>query len=108
MMKLTILDYKQLPDRGWILCRGNLLEYLENLKEDFYKFSIQRKIVKNQYLDTLISTIEQRDPIPIITLTYNDKNIKVNVGDILNINMQNVEILDGLQRTFRLWAYYTL
>lgn len=107
-MKLNILDYKQLPDRGWILCKGNLIEYLDSLKKDFFKFSIQRKIVKNKYLDTLISTIEQKDPIPIITLTYNNSNLKVKVGETINIDMNSVEILDGLQRTFRLWAYYTL
>jgi hypothetical protein len=42
----------------------------------FYNFSIQRKIVKNQYLDTLVSTIKHGDPIPLITLTYNEKGLK--------------------------------
>lgn len=107
-MKLKILDCKNLDDRYWLLCRGNLMEYLENLKKEFYTFSIQRKIVKNQYLDTLITTIKQKDPIPLITLTYNNKDLKPNVGEDININMENIEILDGLQRTFRLWAHYIL
>lgn len=105
MYKLKILDCKTFDDRQWMLCKGNLSEYLGSLKSDFYNFSIQRKIVKNQYLDTLITTIKEEDPIPLITLTYTDKGIKPQIGDDININMDNVEILDGLQRTFRLWAH---
>jgi hypothetical protein len=108
MYKLKILDCKTLDDRQWMLCRGNLADYLENLKKDFYNFSIQRKIVKNQYLDTLVSTIKQGDPIPLITLTYNEKGLQLVVGNDINIDMNNVEILDGLQRTFRLWAHDVL
>lgn len=108
MFKLTILDCKNLDDRQWMLCRGNLAEYLEGLKKYFYNFSIQRKIVKNQYLDTLITTIKQGDPIPLITLTYNEKGFQPALGADVNIDMNNVEILDGLQRTFRLWAHGVL
>src|SRR5690606_20672575 len=64
--------------------------------------------VKNQYLDTLVSTIKQGDPIPLITLTYNEKGLQLVVGNDINIDMNNVEILDGLQRTFRLWAHDVL
>ncbi|MEI7513340.1 MAG: hypothetical protein WCJ74_01830 [bacterium] len=105
MYRLKILDCKTLDDRQWMLCRGNLAEYLESLKKDFYNFSIQRKIVKNQYLDTIVTTIKQGDPIPLITLTYNETGLEPIVGDDVNINMDNIEILDGLQRTFRLWAH---
>lgn len=108
MYKLKILDSKTLDDRQWMLCRGNLADYLESLKKDFYNFSIQRKIVKNQYLDTLITTIKQGDPIPLITLTYNEKGLQPVVGNDVSIDMNNVEILDGLQRTFRLWAHDVL
>ncbi len=108
MYKLKILDCKLLDDRQWMLCRGNLADYLVSLKKDFYNFSIQRKIVKNQYLDTLVSTIKQGDPIPLITLTYNENDFLPVVGDDVNIDMNNVEILDGLQRTFRLWAHDVL
>ena len=108
MYKLKILDCKTLDDRQWMLCRGNLADYLGSLKKDFYNFSIQRKIVKNQYLDTLVTTIKQGDPIPLITLTYNEKDLKPVVGNDVNIDMNNVEILDGLQRTFRLWAHDVL
>lgn len=105
MYKLKILDTKPLGDRQWLLCKGSLSEYLDNLKEEFYNFSIQRKIVKNEYLDTLVTTIKDRDPIPVITLTYNSKNIKLKTGEEITLDMDNVEILDGLQRTFRLWAH---
>ena len=108
MYKLRILDCKTLDDRQWMLCRGNLADYLESLKKDFYNFSIQRKIVKNQYLDTLVTTIKQGDPIPLITLTYNEKGLQPVVGNDVSIDMNNVEILDGLQRTFRLWAHDVL
>lgn len=108
MYKLKILDCKSLDDRQWMLCRGNLADYLESLKKDFYNFSIQRKIVKNQYLDTLVTTIKQGDPIPLITLTYNEKGLQPVVGNDVSIDMNNVEILDGLQRTFRLWAHDVL
>ena len=108
MYKLKILDCKNLDDRQWMLCRGNLADYLVSLKKDFYNFSIQRKIVKNQYLDTLVTTIKHGDPIPMITLTYNEKGLQPVAGHEVNINMSNVEILDGLQRTFRLWAHDVL
>ena len=108
MYKLKILDCKTLEDRQWMLCRGNLADYLVSLKKDFYNFSIQRKIVKNQYLDTLVTTIKQGDPIPLITLTYNEKGLQPAIGNEINIDMNNVEILDGLQRTFRLWAHDVL
>lgn len=108
MYKLKVLDCKTFHDRKWMLCKGSLQDYLESLKPEFYTFSIQRKIVKNQYLDTLITTIKEKDPIPVITLTYNDSKLKPAVGDNVGIDMNNVEILDGLQRTFRLWAHNEL
>jgi hypothetical protein len=108
MYSLKVLDCKIHDDRSWLLCKGNLLDYVANLKDQFYSFSIQRSIVKNQYLDTLITTIQQNDPIPLITLTYKEENFKPNIGSDINIEMERVEILDGLQRTYRLWAHYIL
>ena len=104
-MKVEILDFKIPEDRTWLLCKGNLLEYLEELKEEFYDFAIQRKIVKNQYLNTLLETIIHKDPIPLITLTYKQDSIKLVRNSEIIINLSQVEILDGLQRTFRLWSY---
>ncbi len=104
-MNLYILESKKIENRTWYLCKGNLLEYIESLKEDFYKFAIQRKIVKNQYLDGLYTTIQAGDPIPTITLTYASDSLDNIKNNTASINLENTEILDGLQRTFRLWAY---
>lgn len=106
-MDITILDDKNIPDnKHWFLCKGNLYEYLMSLKEDFFSFAIQRKIVKNQYLDSIIDTIMNHEPIPIITLVANSPIIIENKK--CNPDFNNIEILDGLQRTYRLWCYFKL
>lgn len=107
-MELEILNTKTIEHRTWYLCRGNLLTYLNSLKSNFYDFAIQRRIVKNQYLDYLYQTIKSGDPIPMITLTYKQPVMKIKSAGITEIDMEQVEILDGLQRTFRLWAYKIL
>lgn len=104
-MNLKILESKKIDNRTWYLCKGNLLEYLEELKPDFYDYAIQRKIVKNQYLDKLYSTVKTGDPIPTITLTYEEKVLDDITSDNAKIDLQKSEILDGLQRSFRLWTY---
>lgn len=108
MYSLKVLDHKDLNDREWILCKGSLNDYLNSLKPEFYNFSIQRKIVKNQYLDTLVSTVIDGDPLPMITLTHNSPKSNIQIGGDILLDMHNVEILDGLQRTFRLWAHNEL
>lgn len=107
-MELEILKIKVIEHRTWYLCQGNLLTYLESLKPTFYDFAIQRRIVKNQYLDTLYKTIKAGDPIPMITLTYKNPKLEIETGGKAKIDMAKVEILDGLQRTFRLWSYKIL
>src|SRR5689334_14198067 len=104
LLKVEILDAKELIDNTWFLCKGSLSDYLENLKPSFYEYIIQRKIVKNKYLNTLVNTILAGEPVPIITLTTSNKLIGISKGNIANLEMEDVEILDGLQRTFRLWA----
>jgi hypothetical protein len=107
-MRLKILETKTIDNRHLYLCKGSLLEYLQNLKEDFYEYAIQRKIVKNQYLDKIYTTVKIGDPLPSITLTYN-KPILDNIKDNkATIDLEESEILDGLQRSFRLWAYYRI
>lgn len=108
LLKVEILDAKELIDNTWFLCKGSLSDYLENLKPSFYEYIIQRKIVKNKYLNTLVNTILAGEPVPIITLTTSNKLIGISKGNIANLEMEDVEILDGLQRTFRLWAYYKI
>jgi len=103
-MKIKILESKKIEHRYYYLCKCNLLDYLENLKESFYEYAIQRKIVKNQYLDKLYSTIKIGDPIPTITITYNSKIDNIVDGNA-EIDLSRAEILDGLQRSFRLWTY---
>jgi hypothetical protein len=44
----------------------------------------------------------------MITLTYKQPVMKIKSAGITEIDMEQVEILDGLQRTFRLWAYKIL
>lgn len=106
-MKAQILATKEINHRTWYLCRVNLLEYLNQLKPNFYEFAIQRRIVRNQYLDTLYKSVKSGDPIPIITLTYKELKLKV-IESYAELDMEKVEILDGLQRTFRLWSYKIL
>lgn len=101
-MKLTILDWKSVSDRQWALCKGNLLDYLKGLKVDFFEFSVQRKIVNNLYLDSIYESIDNGEPFPAITLTYQG-NIAEDIGSELDIEEEKIEILDGLQRTYRLW-----
>ena len=98
-MNITILKEKELQNgKKWFLAVCNLLEYIESLKDNFFNYDIQRRIVKNSYLDKLWTTISYGDPLPSITLTG---NVKENVD---NSSVEEFEILDGLQRSFRLWA----
>lgn len=104
-MEIKILEKKEIQHRTWYLCKGNLKEYLEELKSEFYDYAIQRRIVKNQYLDKLYSTIQIGDPIPSITLTYKKDKLNEEKEGVATIDLKLVEILDGLQRSFRLWSY---
>lgn len=106
-MHIEVLESKELDNgKKWFLCRGNLYEYIAELKKDFSTFSIQRRIVKNRFLDGLYNTIFSGEPIPSFTLTSID-DIDINVKQV-ELNLNSVEILDGLQRTFRLWMAYQI
>ena len=108
-MKLKVLDYKSFQKgKSWYLCKVHLYEFLTSLKKDFYEFQVQRRIVRNVYLDKLYQTIEEGSPIPPITLCAN-KIRRVSTEEIeLDPHMENVDIIDGLQRTFRLWIFLEL
>ena len=81
-MNITILKEKKLQNgKKWYLAVCNLLEYIESLKDEFFNYDIQRRIVKNSYLDKLWTTISSGDPLPSITLTANVK------GDIGNLSV---------------------
>ena len=100
-MEFYLFDKKSLKTGNWYLCKCNLYEYLTNLRTDFYGFQVQRRIVKNIYLDGLYNTIISGDPIPAFTITANDVCTNETT---LEIDMSKMDILDGLQRSFRLWA----
>lgn len=100
-MKFFLFDSKKLKTGNWYLCKCNLYDYLTNLNTDFYGFQVQRRIVKNIYLDGLYNTIISGDPIPAFTITADKVSIS---GTTLDIDMTKANILDGLQRSFRLWA----
>ncbi len=107
-IKLNLLKVKQVKeDKVWLLAEGNLYEYLNSLKADFYEYAIQRKIVRNDYLDKLFKTVLDNEPFPIITLTTENTD-NFNEGEVKEFDSDKVEILDGLQRTFRLWAHLKL
>ena len=81
-MHIEVLESKELDNgKKWFLCRGNLYEYIAELKKDFSTFSIQRRIVKNRFLDGLYNTIFAGEPIPSFTLTSID-DIDINVSKL--------------------------
>ena len=105
-MRIKIYDSKQLEGKTWYLGSGNLFEYLSHLRSDFFLYKIQRRLVSNRYLDSIYQTIEQGEPIPPLTLISNQPLI-INNGSA-EVDMQGIDILDGLQRTYRLWVIYKI
>lgn len=103
-MRLEILDAKQVGEKTWALCKGNLLQYLRGLKTDFFEFSVQRKIVNNVYLDNIYYSVEQGEPFPPVTLTYEGTISLDPECNTVELDENKIEILDGLQRTYRLWV----
>ena len=108
-MEFKVLKQKKI-ERGkyWMLAELNLLKYVQSLTEDNFNFEVQRKIVKNKYLDGLLSTIELGEPLPNITLAYHDSINDLKDGDIIDLINEKLDILDGLQRTYRLWAFWKI
>ena len=103
-MKLKIYTtIKVKGSKEYVVGEGNLFEYLSELNPDFFRFDIQRKIVANHYLDSLSDSVKNGMPFPAITLTYAGK---INDTNLKELNLRECEILDGLQRTFRLWSIY--
>lgn len=98
-MDIKILDNKS----GWILGKVSLLEYIKSLTEENFRYEIQRGIVSNPFLDTILDAVVENKPLAPVSLVSKD----FEDGDkTLCINQFN--ILDGLQRTFRFWIYYQL
>ncbi len=107
-MKLEILKLEKIKgNKYWLIGYGSLSDYLREIdlnKESKFSFEVQRKIVRNIYLDKILDTIKANEPIPFITLTANSKEKSLNKVKL--INLVDFDILDGLQRTYRLWAYW--
>lgn len=90
---------------SWVLAEVNLYDYISNLKRNFFDYDIQRRIVPNLYLDKIWDTILRNDFIPSITLTTSNNAIETDFSkDGISINLSQCEIIDGLQRTYRLWS----
>lgn len=98
-MDIKMLDRKP----GWILGKVTLLEYIKSLTEDNFKYEIQRGIVSNPFLDTILDTVVENKPLAPVSLV--SKGFEE--GD-KTISIRQFNILDGLQRTFRFWIYYQL
>lgn len=98
-MNALILD--EITDKNWVLCKMSLWDYLESINPEMsFDFEIQRGIVKNVYLDTILETIVSGEPFLPLTLLVKTVNQHDN-----NIVIDDFYILDGLQRTYRLWIY---
>ena len=110
-MKVKILDRKDLEgDKQWLIGYTTLSDYLQSIDQDSenkFHFEVQRKIVRNIYLDKILSTLAEFEPIPFITLTYHSNTI-LNEKDSIELKPEEFNILDGLQRTYRLWAYWKI
>ena len=66
-MNAVILD--ELQERNWVLCKVSLWDYLESVNPDTsFDFEIQRGIVKNVYLDTILDSVVSNEPFPPLTL----------------------------------------
>ena len=49
-MNITILREKELQNgKKWYLAVCNLLEYMESLKDEFFNYDIQRRIVNSSF-----------------------------------------------------------
>lgn len=97
-MTITILDYND--DRSWLLGKVSLWNYLSGLSPDDFDYDIQRGIVINPYLDSILTTIVEKSALPPFSLVASDIVINDEKAE-----MNTFSILDGLQRTYRLWLY---
>lgn len=104
-MDLFLYDNKKLDNKTWYLAKSKLSSYLQCLRKDFFNYEIQRRIVRNVYLDGILHTIENGDPMPVITITVKGK---IELVDSTRIKINDFDILDGLQRTYRLWVVWRI
>ena len=99
-MQAKLLQYKALQGgKSWYLASYNLYDYLRSITPNTFEYNIQRRIVKNSFLDKLWENVIAGDPFPAITLTAQRVQEQEGV-----LSIECYDILDGLQRTFRLWS----
>ncbi|WP_067222744.1 hypothetical protein [Marinomonas gallaica] len=97
-MIISILDRKDEGSARCYLVKVNLNDYLEELPEDYQEWDIQRGIVTNKYLDSILDTVIRKKHIPPMVLVV-DESLE---SDEDFIKIKEYRILDGLQRTYRL------
>ena len=85
-----------------MLAKASLWDYIDSLSPDDFEYDIQRGIVKNPYLDSILVSVKNGDPIPPISIVGYD------IADVDTDSVSRFDILDGLQRTYRLWVYKQL
>jgi hypothetical protein len=94
-LKVDILDTRNEGDATCFLCKVDLEDYINSLPHDYKDWHVQRGIVGNTYLDSLIETVIEKKHIPPLVLLI-DKEQDINES------VDSFRILDGLQRTHRL------
>lgn len=99
LLDIKILDKKIKGNSQWFLAKADLWSYLSALPHDFYSFEVQRGIVSNTYLDTLWQSLVLGEILPPITLSVEAVNEAPST-----VCLNKADIIDGLQRTYRLWA----
>ncbi|GAB3879691.1 hypothetical protein GCM10028824_43570 [Hymenobacter segetis] len=99
-MQAEILDTRVEGSTMCYLIKASLFDYINSLPENYQEYKIQRGIVSNIYLDSLINTVLKGSHIPPIVLTVS--STKENPPQCGTVNIAAFRILDGLQRTYRL------
>lgn len=100
-LKVKVLDKKAEGEAVCYLCKIDIGDYVESLPQAYKDFEVQRGIVSNKYLDRIAETISEKKHIPTIVLV--SKDIETS-GEYIEIN--DFDILDGLQRTHRFKVIY--
>ncbi|WP_207428800.1 hypothetical protein [Pedobacter sp. SYSU D00535] len=98
-MNGIILDKMQENGGTCYLTKITLSDFVTSLSLGYQDYEVQREIVTNTYLDSLIDTVLQQKHIPPIVLVIDAGNFTIQNE---NITITEFKILDGLQRTYRL------
>lgn len=98
-MEAKILERYHEKDSTCFLTSIVLKDYVDSLPSDYKSYEVQREIVKNTYLDNLVTTITEGNHIPPIVLVIEEDEYSDRDNNLL---INKYKILDGLQRTFRL------